>query len=168
MRNFKDITIKTRGFTLVELMMVMIIIAVLVGLLYPAIRNARDDALQEECANNLRQLYQAMVMYANDNDGYFPSGPGWAWDLWPNYINDDSVFDCPAHPNDDHAGDHIDPDYYFHNGEWGSNLHPLSVYDRPQDITATTDLLIMWCYDAPHDGGQNILNTSGRVYWEKW
>jgi prepilin-type N-terminal cleavage/methylation domain-containing protein len=62
------------GFTLIELLVVIAIIAVLAGLLLPAIGRVRDGADSTKCAANLRQVGTAINLYTNDNDGYLP-GP---------------------------------------------------------------------------------------------
>ncbi len=69
------------GFTLVELLMVIAIIAVLASLLLPALQNARASALAIACANNQRQFGVAFASYAGDNRGFLPalnSGASWA------------------------------------------------------------------------------------------
>jgi len=58
------------GFTLIELLVAVAVIVILAGLLFPALSAARETARRASCMNNLRQLYLANVMYADENGSY--------------------------------------------------------------------------------------------------
>ncbi|MFA5148621.1 MAG: DUF1559 domain-containing protein [Candidatus Omnitrophota bacterium] len=94
MRNNKE------GFTLIELLVVMAIIIILAGLLMPALGRAREQARKTTCANNLKQIGTALVMYTADNNEKYPPATmavlSSALRASPTYIDDVGVFTCPS------------------------------------------------------------------------
>jgi type II secretory pathway pseudopilin PulG len=161
------------AFTLVELIVVLGIIIMLAGLLFPLIGRAREAGKRAQCLGNLRSLTQAWLAYASENNGRFCSGfpntgdnpggitPGfyWGWvnttppnpldivrrgNLW-HYLNDTAVYRCP----DDTTDTTINPFSYAINGYLAGpvgNPFPLKKLD---DIPAAAKTFVFIEQSAP-------------------
>ena len=94
---------KRNSFTLIELLVVIAIIAILAGMLLPALSKARARAQAASCISNLRQMGTAFNMYLVDTKDYMPTGrpdvptdaAAWYNGIYP-YLDNIKMFDCPA------------------------------------------------------------------------
>jgi prepilin-type N-terminal cleavage/methylation domain-containing protein/prepilin-type processing-associated H-X9-DG protein len=95
------------GFTLIELLVVIAVVAVMVGVLLPALSQAKRYAQRTVCANNVRQQCQGVLLYAGENDSFVPTSNAgvWFWDMsfWSTNeiarcagFSDNKTFFCPA------------------------------------------------------------------------
>lgn len=109
-----------KGFTLIEMLTVIAIVAVLAAILFPVLSSARGKARQATCLSNLRQVGEAIGLYEQDSGGFLPtwsithptqSSPPATRDLpaadvvtWDlsimKYLKDKRVLMCPSNPTD--------------------------------------------------------------------
>jgi prepilin-type processing-associated H-X9-DG protein/prepilin-type N-terminal cleavage/methylation domain-containing protein len=89
-------TDQINGFTLIEILVCIGIIALLCAILFPVFINAKNKSYSATCITHLKQASQSVMMYTNDNDGSFPGLV--AWQLWSATHNDTIPF-CPLISN---------------------------------------------------------------------
>lgn len=112
---------KRAGFTLVELLTVVAIIAVLAAILFPVFARARENARRASCQSNLKQIGLAAMQYASDYDGSLPPAviiPGLNpadpktqsfVDILQPYVKNLQIFVCPSFTRPSYAAGGVDP-----------------------------------------------------------
>ena len=140
----KAIQIGHHGFTLVELLVVVAIIAILASLLLPALSRARQSAHNAVCQSNLRQQAIGLAMYVGDNGVYSPSVTqnGRTWQMWMNYLE--------RYVGDKWPSNNVIPGVANENPAWRTGVYACPGYTRVKGVyyTATAGVAGAYAYNS--------------------
>ncbi|HXK36020.1 MAG TPA: DUF1559 domain-containing protein [Candidatus Paceibacterota bacterium] len=167
-----------RGFTLMELLVVVAIISLLLSLLVPSLRKARSVARRVVCSHNLKQIELAVSMYTGDHDTMYPCAqdpvstqpPYWLWmgRGWRRWVepylstnidvNTPSVLLCPA--------DRTDPATY----ESTSYAYSMTFYHSPEQIDAMSATTDTYSNPQPSIAQRvgDVASPSGKILLGEW
>jgi len=181
--------VRRRGFTLAELSMVLLLIAVASAVVVSVYARGRSLSKRTLCLNNVRNLGIALHLYAQDYDGFFPpEEPG--LNALEIYVENRDVFRCPSasHRNGSPTAFRIDTVYRLRLSNQGPPDEPVPIdfIYRPglsNEDAPNEPVLIDFIYcpglsnesppnepmladDQPrHEGGANVLTVDGSVHW---
>jgi prepilin-type N-terminal cleavage/methylation domain-containing protein/prepilin-type processing-associated H-X9-DG protein len=153
-KNYKEVVVSKPagknhvGFTLIEILVTIAIIAILAAILFPVFARARENARRASCASNLKQLALSTMMYTQDFDGYLMPRDDSAnpFNKLRPYFKSTQLLLCPS-ANNGYANSHKPTDtsidsYYSQygfpqNGSGGSNIRVISALVSITAITST-------------------------------
>ncbi|MHC4215310.1 MAG: type II secretion system protein [Planctomycetota bacterium] len=153
---------KISGFTIIELLVVLAIIAIILGLFWPHGSSSRKLAIRLVCGANMKGLHSAMTVYAHDNNDIYPSQETWC-DLLIKY--------CKVTPNSFlcKGSEAID-------GQSNYAMNPNCQPSSPNDIVLLFETKPGWnqqggpellTTENHNDKGSNILFNNGKVRFER-
>lgn len=160
-----------RGFTLVELLVVIGVLALLASLLLPVLARARAEGRSTACKSNLSQIAKAVQMYAGEHQSYYPrlaSKPTLApmeprlCDVLASYAPDPKVFRCPA----DHLALYETEGSSY---EWNFALNGRTQDSVIEDLMGASKTPMLYDYENFHPaapggyGGKNVAFCDGSV-----
>jgi prepilin-type N-terminal cleavage/methylation domain-containing protein len=186
----RDTTIgKKTAFTLIELLVVIAIITILMAILFPTLRAAREQARKSVCLSNQRQIMVAANVYLSDNDGkvmYQHAGVGWAqtnaltnnithnWikSVW-SYVETMKIFNCESnkfrydgsqqfYPTEEERISYVANGILTHFG--GLNVQPSRIIAISDDYATSNGAIL-----RPHFAGDEPnIKEEGWVGWMRY
>lgn len=136
---------KTRAFTLVELLIVIVIFVLTFASLTPIVNKMKERANIIKCSNNVRLISLALHLYAADHGESFPGNLS---ALYPDYIKNEKIFDCPA------------------GGKRGTIELPSYEYVAGLTESSGGTEVILYDRDGNHGKlGRNLVRVNGSVEW---
>jgi prepilin-type N-terminal cleavage/methylation domain-containing protein/prepilin-type processing-associated H-X9-DG protein len=161
-----------RGFTLVELLVVIGIIAVLAAMLAPALAGAKAKGLATACVNNVRQIGLSTQMFEDDHDGRFPqsdhTGASWVGGLLP-YGGTKGTYRCPADKNRERLYSFAINDFLLPPLAGAADFSNANGIPNPTDTTVFPECADKYTdsdhfhFALPDEGGYTPLAFEGQV-----
>jgi len=159
---------RRKAFTLIELLVVIAIIGLLLSILLPALKTAKDKAKDVFCLNNLKQIGVAFKLYAQENNDLVPRGNDEAQIFWQDLFlpytdgaqsgNKDfwevGVYNCPAYPDREQIMDYIINAFKTRANPWQSTsaeLHEAKNPSRLSRATAPAQYIYIADYEDPYE-----------------